>query len=201
MRFALHVSAFFSIFAPAYAHAAVPPTPCVGLIGCAGGGAVDASNLIVENLPQLANFLVMIASALAVLFIVYAGFRMVISLGDESNISEQKNAVIHSMIGLMVVIFSQLIVSFVATQEYGQSGDPNNFFLNATSSGISILLTLFNVAMVVAIIVGGGYMVHAKGKSDDFSKGKTIITYAMIGALIANLANALVQALASLFGV
>lgn len=180
---------------------AVPPTPCTGLIGCTGGGAVAGSNVIVDNLSQVANFMILVGAALSVVFIVYAGFRMVFALGDDSQISEQKNAVFYVMLGLLFVILSQLIVSFVGTQEYGQSGDPNDFFINASKSAVSILLTLFNAVMVVAIIVGGAYMVHSQGKSDQFSKGKTIVTWSIGGALVANLANALVQALVRLFGI
>lgn len=197
----LRATAFSLLFLPSVMAAAVPPTPCTGLIGCAGGGAVAASNVIVDNLSQVANFMILVAAALSVVFIVYAGFRMVIALGDDSQISEQKQAVFYVLIGLLLVILSQLIVSFVGTQEYGQSGNPNDFFLNASRSAVSILLTLFNAAMVIAVIVGGAYMVHSQGKSDQFTKGKTIVTWCIGGALIANLANALVQALVRLFGV
>lgn len=201
MHFALRLAASNLLFVPSVMMAAVPPTPCTGLIGCAGGGAVAGSNVIVDNLSQVANFMILVAAALSVVFVVYAGFRMVFALGDDSQISEQKNAVFYVMIGLVFVILSQLIVSFVGTQEYGQSGDPNDFFINASKSAVSILLTLFNAVMVVAIIVGGAYMVHSQGKSDQFSKGKTIVTWSIGGALVANLANALVQALVRLFGV
>jgi hypothetical protein len=180
---------------------AVPSTPCTGLIGCNGGGAVPGSNVIVDNLPQAANFLIYIAAALSVLFIVYAGFRMVIALGDESKISEQKNAIMYVLFGMTAVVLSQLVISFVGTQEYGQSGDPNDFFINFIKSGVSILLTVFNAAMVESVIIGGGYMVHAQGKSDQFGKGKSIVTWSIIGAVFANLANAIVQALARLLNV
>lgn len=186
---------------PASAAAVVPATPCTGLIGCTGGGAVRGSNVIVNNLAEAANLMIMVAAALSVVFIVYAGFRMVIALGDESQIGEQKHAVMYALIGLLVVVLSQLIVSFVGTQNYGQAGDPRNLFINAAGSAVSILLTVFNAAMVVSIIIGGGYMVHSQGKSDQFAKGKTIITWSIIGAVIANLANALVQAFVSLLGV
>lgn len=193
----IFTSSAIALLRPSLAYALLPPTPCTGLVGC-GSGAISGSNVIVNNLPQFANLLIIVGSALSILFIVYAGFRMVIANGDDSQISEQKNAIIHVMTGLAVLILAQLVVSFVGTQEYGQSGDPKDFFLNATSAGVSILLTIFNAAMIVAIVVGGAYMVHAQGKSDQFQKGKTIITYAIAGALLANLANALVQALAAL---
>ena len=181
--------------------AAVPTTVCTGLIGCAAGGAVTAANIAVDNLPTAANVMIMVAAAFAVLFIVYAGFRMVIAFGDESQITEQKHAVAYATGGLFVVILSQIAIAFVGSQEYGQSGNPGDLFINASKSGVEILLTIFTAAMVVSIIVGGAYMLHAQGKSDQYTKGKTIVTYAIGGALIANLANALVQALARLFGV
>ncbi len=197
MKQFLRLSAFALLGLPIIASAAVPPVPCNGLIGCGGGPA----NVIAGNLVEGVNLMIMVAAALSVVTIVYAGFRMVIALGDESQISEQRNAVIYALIGLLVVILSQLIVSFVGTQNYGQAGNPNDLFINLSGSIVSILLTVFNVAMVISIIIGGGYMVHSQGKSDQFTKGKTIVTWSIIGAVIANLANALVQSLTMLLGV
>jgi len=193
----LRLSALWLFAFPMLAIAAVPLTPCGNLPGCSSGVVVPA-NVVVDNLSDIANFLILVAAALAVLFIVYAGFRMVISMGDESQITEQKNAVLYVLVGLLVVILAQMIVGFVVTQDYGQTGNPNDFFLNATASVVSIMLTLFNAAIVVMVIVGGAYMVHSQGKSDQFTKGKTIITWCIIGAVIANLSNALIEALLKL---
>lgn len=205
MSLSLRLSALaFTLFPTvAWAAAGVPPTPCTGLIGCPGGGlnSVAKANVIVNNLPQAASLMVLIASALSIVFIVYAGFRMVIALGDESQITEQKHAIMYVLAGLLFVILSQLIVAFVGSQDYGQTGSPSDFFLNASKAAVSILLTVFNAAMVVAIIIGGGYMVHSQGKSDQFTKGKTIVQWSIGGALFANLANALITALVRLFGV
>ena len=97
----LRLSALLLLALPVLAFAAVPPTPCTGQIGCNGGGAVSGSNVIVSHLSQLANFMISVGAALAVLFIVYAGFRMVIAIGDESKISEEKHAIRNVLVGLM----------------------------------------------------------------------------------------------------
>ena len=179
------------------AQTAVPDSPCTGLIGCGAGTA----NVILLNMPSLATLMIIIASAISVFFIVLAGFRMVIALGDDGQIAEQKKAVMNVLIGLTVVILSQAAVGFIGTQNYGQGDDPLNFFLNFTARAVSILLTIFNAAVVAAIIYGGMRMLYAQGKADEFNKGKTIITWSIGGAVVANLANALVQALAAIFGV
>ncbi len=179
------------------AHAAFPDTPCPGLIGCGGRSA----NIVITNLPALGSLMVMIAAALSVVFIVLAGLRMVTALGDEGEVGAQKKAVLHVMIGLLIVILSQSIVGFAGTQKYGQGDNPLNLFLNGSAHAVSIMLTIFNAAMIIAVIIGGARMVYAQGKSDEFNKGKTIITWCIGGAIIANLANALVQSLAYIFGV
>ncbi len=180
----------------AYA-AAVPNSPCTGLIGCGAGGA----NIVLMNLPALGSLMVMIAAALSVVFIVLAGLRMVTAMGDEGQIGEQKKAVLHVLIGLVIVILSQSIVGFAGTQNYGQGDNPLDLFLNGSAHAVSIMLTIFNAVMIVAVIVGGARMVYAQGKSDEYNKGKTIITWCIGGAVVANLANALVQSLAYIFGV
>jgi hypothetical protein len=177
--------------------AAVPDTPCTGLIGCGAAG----SNVILNNMPSVATLMMIVAGSTAVFFIVLAGFRMILALGDEGQIADQKKAVLNVLLGLVVVILSQAIIGFVGTQNYGQGGNPLDLFLNVVGFGISILLTVFNAAAVIAIIYAGIRMVYAQGKADEFAKGKTIITWTIGGAVIANLANALVQALAAIFGV
>jgi hypothetical protein len=177
--------------------AAVPDTPCTGLIGCGAAG----SHIILNNMPALSTLLMIIAGSSAVFFIVLAGFRMVAALGDDGQIADQKRAVLNVLLGLGVVIISQAVVGFVGTQNYGQGSNPLDLFINLIGFGIFVLLNIFNATVVIAIIYGGMRMVYAQGKSDEFAKGKAIVTWSIGGAVVANLANALVQALATIFGV
>lgn len=191
-------TAFLGAFIPhAQALNTLPNTPCNGLIGCGGG----AQNVILANIPQLATLMITIASGCAVVFIAWAGFQMVTALGNESKISEQKNAILYVLGGLGIIILSQTAVTLVGTDPNIGSINASNLPVAGMAAAVRILLTLFNGAFAIAIIIGGIRMVYAQGKSDEFNAGRKIIFWSIVGAIITNLSNALVQALATLFGV
>jgi hypothetical protein len=54
-----------------------------------------------------------ITGALALLIITIAGFRYVVSHGDPNLIAQSKNAIMYSLIGLLVSIFAITIINFV----------------------------------------------------------------------------------------
>jgi hypothetical protein len=55
-----------------------------------------------------------IAGALALLIITIAGFRYVASAGDPQATAGAKNAIVYAIVGLLVAIFAEALVSFVA---------------------------------------------------------------------------------------
>ena len=71
---------------------------------------VDTSD---ERLRSILTFVFTLTGAIALLVITVAGFRYVISHGDSNLIAQSKNAIIYSLIGLVVSIFAVAIVQFV----------------------------------------------------------------------------------------
>ncbi len=162
--------------------------------GCGEGPA----NIFLSTFPSLAVFMLQLATGLAVLFIVWAGFQLVINLGDEGKIGNQKTGIFYALAGLFTAIISQLIVSFVATQDWGQNAG-GNLPINVLSSAVGSILLVFNGIFVIAIVYYGIRMLLASGDSGGFNSARTGITWAIIGAIIVNLANALVQGVTSFF--
>lgn len=170
--------------------------PCSSLQpGCGSGPA----NVIQNTLPNVAIFMLEIATALSVLFIVWAGLQMVLSLGDDGKIGKQKTAIFYALAGLFTAIVSQLIVSFVATQDWGQ-GSGGNLPITVIASLVGSILTVFNGLFILAILYFGIRMLMAAGESGGFDTAKTGITWSIVGAIMVNLANALVQGVTSFFG-
>lgn len=68
------------------------------------------------NAVQIQSFLQIvftIAGAVAILMVVIGGFQYVISSGDPQKTARAKDTILYSLIGLVVVIFAQVIVTFV----------------------------------------------------------------------------------------
>jgi hypothetical protein len=162
--------------------------------GCGQGPA----NIFLSTFPNLAIFMLQLATGLAVLFIVWAGFQLVLNMGDEGKVGNQKTGIFFALAGLFVAIVSQLAVSFVATQNWGQNAG-GNLPINVLASAVGSILILFNGVFVLAIVYYGVRMLLASGDSGGFGSAKTGITWAIAGAIIVNLANALVQGITSFF--
>lgn len=75
-----------------------------------GGGAQDKAGGLVRTIT---NTLSWIVGAVAVIMIIIGGFRYLISGGDSNGVSSAKNTIMYALIGLLVVIFAQVIVAFV----------------------------------------------------------------------------------------
>ena len=62
---------------------------------------------------DIKNIVLGIAGALAVLFIVIAGVRYITSSGDSQRSAKAKDGLIFALVGLLLVIIADAIVSFV----------------------------------------------------------------------------------------
>lgn len=77
-----------------------------------GGADVDEGDLRVTVLDILGKILMFMA-LVAVIFIVIAGIRLVVSQGDEGEKDKAKKTIIYVIVGLIVIILASAIVSFV----------------------------------------------------------------------------------------
>lgn len=66
-----------------------------------------------DRLQVIINTVLAITGAIAVLIIVLAGFRYIISRGEPGEVATAKNAIIYSLVGLVVIMFAFAIVNFV----------------------------------------------------------------------------------------
>lgn len=69
----------------------------------------DVSNLI----KNIVNILSWIVGIVSVIMIIVGGFRYVTSGGDSSRVSSAKNTILYAVIGLIIVLFAQILVNFV----------------------------------------------------------------------------------------
>lgn len=81
---------------------------------CSGGACGNSS--INTIFGEVANILVFLVGAVAVIFIIIGGLRYVTSNGDSKQTEAAKNTILYAVIGLIVAIASYAIVNFVVTQ-------------------------------------------------------------------------------------
>lgn len=66
-----------------------------------------------SQIRTIINLILSIAGAVAVLVITMAGFRYVTSRGNPQQVAQARDAILYSVIGLVVMISAFVIVNFV----------------------------------------------------------------------------------------
>lgn len=127
-RYALSALLFAGmLLAPAAASAAYDPfrppnnefSPCQGAgtasSACAGNGQdpIAGPDGLIARLVAVLSIVVGIVS---VIFIVWGGYKYIISNGDSSQISTAKQTIIYALVGLLVALLAQPIVNFVLSK-------------------------------------------------------------------------------------
>ncbi len=80
------------------------------------GGTTDCNTdnqTVSDKIKKILNIFSALVGIVAVIMIIYAGFRYVTSAGSEGGVKTAKNAIIYAIIGLVVVALAQVIVHFV----------------------------------------------------------------------------------------
>jgi len=85
----------------------VPPDD----IGSGNLGSGDLKEAIVSVMKTVLDFIALIA----VVMIVVAGIRYIISAGEESEKDKAKKMIIYVVIGLVIILVARAIVTFVVT--------------------------------------------------------------------------------------
>jgi hypothetical protein len=93
-------------------------TSCGSPNGCGNYSLNDMLALGVN----VANWILGVVGALALLFFVYGGFVFILSGGSEEKVREGKTVLMNAIIGLVIVFASYLIVQFVAQNLLGIKG-------------------------------------------------------------------------------
>lgn len=64
---------------------------------------------------RIINIFSIVVGAVSVIMIIIGGFRYIISGGDSAGVTGAKNTILYAIVGLIIVIFAQVIIRFVLT--------------------------------------------------------------------------------------
>jgi len=82
-----------------------------------GTGQASVNN-IVASVTKLISYIV---GAVAVLVIIFAGFRFITSGGSNENTNSARNMILYAIIGLAVAVLAQLIVHYAINTSYNST--------------------------------------------------------------------------------
>lgn len=91
---------------------------------CQGTGVRCEQNIDLPSLFRtIINYALGIAFFVAVIYLIYGGFLYITSAGNEESAEKGKNAIVYSLIGIVIIVLSFVIVSavyrFVANNSSG----------------------------------------------------------------------------------
>jgi hypothetical protein len=93
---------------------AVPPV--TGYLG--GPNTPDLPGVLLV----IINTFLLLASVLALAFIIIGGFRYITSSGNQEDVEQAKKTVTYAVVGLLVIILAAVIVNFVIFAGAGAGG-------------------------------------------------------------------------------
>jgi hypothetical protein len=66
-----------------------------------------------DKIAKVINVLSAVIGVVAVIMIIFGGFRYITSGGNESSVGSAKKTILYALVGLVIVALAQLIVKFV----------------------------------------------------------------------------------------
>jgi hypothetical protein len=76
----------------------------------------DATTRINDIIHTIVNLLSAVVGVVAVIMIIFGGFRYITSGGNDTSVTSAKNTILYAIIGLVVVALAQLIVRFTLSK-------------------------------------------------------------------------------------
>ncbi|MBI2117476.1 hypothetical protein HYT95_01120, partial [Candidatus Peregrinibacteria bacterium] len=117
----------------------------------------------------------------------------------DAKTAQAKWAIVYALIGLFGAILSQVFVGTVAQTPLVV--DPEAVAASTVKRAVEFLVNAVNVLFLVAIIFAGIRMLLGHGQPEEFTRAKKVVAWAILGALVVNVARTLVRAVLSIFSV
>jgi chromate transport protein ChrA len=161
--------------------------------GIPGTELLNTGEALGMEAEGVAGWLSAMAVMLGILIIVVAVLRAVFSLGEEERYTKVRLAVLHVVIGLVIIAGSYLfrIVFF-------EDKEPSA--LIAFIAGRVVVVLSFVSIIAVAILIYAGFrMVISFGREEDFTAAKSLAYRVVVGLMVVALSFALVLAVVAIF--
>ncbi len=190
-----------------------PPKGTTTTPGGTAGQVVNISlvnplkyNTVQQVLMALLYALQGVIVVLSLVFIVIGAVLYIASGGNQGRVTMAKTAITAAIIGLSIGILAPTFLKEIATVLGWNSTASLPSEVSSARSAADILLSVLNfllgivgVLSIIMLVIGGGMFLTAAGSQDRITTGKKIVTYALLGIVVALASLVIVRQLAAFF--
>jgi hypothetical protein len=123
--------------------------------------------------------------SIAIVFIVVSGILMVFAQGDEAKITEQKRSITYAIIGLVVILIIERMVSAI----YGVPGGENAVLTTASATQVDIeiyglisyIKAILGAVAIFMIVLSGIRTVTSQGEEEKVTTQRKAILWTIVG--------------------
>ena len=163
-------------------------------------------NTVQQVLMALLYALQGVIVVLSLVFIVIGAVLYITSGGNQGRVTMAKTAITAALIGLAIGILAPTFLKEIATVLGWNATAPLPSEVSSARSAADILLSVLNfllgivgILSIIMLVVGGGMFLTAAGSQDRITTGKKIVTYALLGVVVALASLVIVRQLAAFF--
>ncbi|MFH1354434.1 MAG: MMCAP2_0565 family pilin-like conjugal transfer protein [bacterium] len=146
------------------------------------------------------DVILVLAGTVAVIFLIYAGFKYISSTGDEEEAAQAKRQIVYAIIGLTVIGLSAAIVILISDFYVPWF---NNVYSGTVQGGIrdvvNALLGLVGIAAAIFLVYAGVKYIMSEGDEETVNQAKRQIIYAIIGLVVIGLSAVIVNIVLAAF--
>ena len=162
-----------------------------------------------ELLDSILNNMMGLIVVIAVIFIIIGGILYMSSAGNETMVKRAKQTWTGAVVGLAIALASPTFLKQIKEilNSNSTTGGSVDAWVNKAlpikeiaMNVLEFLLSVFGVLAIIALVIGGGMYLTAYGDEKKIDSGKKIITYAIIGIVVALSALVVTRQIASLIG-
>lgn len=195
----LHIFVFIILVITPVATLALPPQILCGNIPGCGLGPQNV--IYTTGVPMIAQIFLNSAALLSLIFVMVGGARLVIGFGNDESFTKARQTIQWALGGFLIAILSHRIVMIVISEVYvtgitlsgGGTAVGTNPLYDFMATIVNVMSMLLNVVFLIVVLIGGFRIVMARGKEDEVSKGRMMVIYAILGAVVINVAPFVVR--------
>ena len=132
-----------------------------------------------------------VVAVIAIIFIVLGGIMYMLAGGNEKMITRAKMCWTGAVIGLAIVLAAPSFLKEIMTilgssiNTDGNVTESTLTLAQIATNVLNLLLSIVGIIAIISLVVGGGMYLTAYGDEKRIDTGKKIVTYSIIGIIVA----------------